>query len=627
VAAKSRTKELEALVKRHQDLYYNGQPEISDAEFDALWDELEALSPDSPVLKSVGKDGLDGFPKAEHLIPMGSQAKAQDPEAFMKWAVKIGHPEYLVQYKLDGASLELQYEAGRFVRAVTRGDGLRGDDITPNASKMRGVLPAIDARFSGGVRGEVVMSHKVKAERFPDAANCRNAANGLMKRKDGEGAELLEVICYDASHAREASFFESERAKVEWLSTQGFAVVEQVALPTAEEVVRYRARVMAARADLPFDIDGLVVKGDAIDPEDMRRARPEKQIAFKFSLEEAISTLRSVEWSESGATYTPIGIIDPVQLMGTTVKRANLCNPDMLRAMDLRLGSRIVITKRGEIIPKIESLVENPAGASPIEVPSVCSCGTALVDSGTRLYCPNAECPKRAFHRIAKWLSVLDVLDFGEVILGRLFESGRVKGIPDLYTLTAEELSEYDRMGLTLARKIIKNLLSKESLPLALFIAGFDIEGIGELIAQKIISAGFDDLSKLRAATREELSVIKGIGEITADAFREGLAALSSEMDALLATGKVRIEKPSGEGRLSGLSFCFTGELSSMKRPKAEDLVRSMGAGVKSSVTKDLTYLVTNDPLSGSSKNQRAREFGVAVIDEKAFLDLIKEGQ
>jgi DNA ligase (NAD+) len=614
--------ELERLIRKHQDLYYNGQPEISDAEFDALWDELADIDPDNAVFNAVGADSADGWPKTRHLIPMGSQEKASTPEEFLAWCAKIGHPEYLVQYKLDGASLELQYEGGTLVRAVTRGDGEIGDDITPNAKRMGGVVVRLPADFTGGIRGEVLMPHETHDRKYADKANCRNAANGLMKRKDGSGSEDLEVVCYDANGALgdASSPFSDEIEKVSWLSRMGFEVSPQEVFVRPEEVVDYRARVMDRRSSLPYDIDGLVVKGREIDPEDMARARPEKQIAFKFSLEEAISTLRAIEWSESGANYTPIGIVDPVRLAGTTVQRANLVNTNIIRGMGLRIGSRVIMTKRGEIIPKIEGLVENPAGTEAIAVPETCSCGAALVDEGTRLYCPNPECPKKIRHRIEKWLSVLDVRDFGSVIVGKLLDAGRVRSIPDLYGLTAEELSEYERMGETLARKILRNLASKSEVGLARFVAGFDIEGIGELIVEKAVAAGFDSLDKLRAAKPEDLAVVDGLADITARTIVEGLSVLGPEMDSLLATGAVRISPPASTGPFSGKSFCFTGELATMKRPDAEALVRSLGGQPKSSVTKGLSFLVTNDPTSGSEKNKKASSYGVGIIDEEEFL-------
>ncbi len=631
-----RVAELEALVARHQDLYYNGQPELSDAEFDELWDELAALDPGNALLSRVGADLADGWPKARHLMPMGSQAKASNPEDFLAWCAKTAHPEYLVQYKLDGASLELQYEEGRLLRAVTRGDGEVGDDITPNARRMRGVLSSLPEPFSGGLRGEVLMTREVHASKYADKANCRNAANGLMKRKDGLGSEDLLVLCYDALGSVPArgqgdlfggparvSPFSDELQKLEWLSRMGFQTAPLRLCATGEEVVAYRAQVMDLRPSLPYDIDGLVVKGRDIDPEDMARSRPDKQIAFKFSLEEAVSTLRAVEWSESGSLYTPIGIIDPVRLAGTTVQRANLCNTNIIGSLGLKLGSRVVITKRGEIIPKIEGLVENPPGAAEIEAPARCSCGAELVDEGTRLYCPNEGCPKKELHRLEKWLSVLDVRDFGVGIIGKLHQSGRVREIADLYGLGIEELAGYERMGEKSAAKILRNLAAKAEVGLAQFVAGFDIEGIGELLAQKAVDAGFDSLDKLRAAKLEELARVDGYAEITARTLAEGLASLGPAMDRLLATGALRIKAPARGGALAGKSFCFTGELASMKRPEAAELVKELGGTVKASVTKGLSYLVTNDPGSGSDKNKKAAAYGVALIDEEAFLALV----
>jgi len=626
----ARIGELESLIRLHQDLYYNGQPEISDADFDALWDELAELDPGNPIFAAVGSDGAEGWPKARHVMPMGSQEKASDPESFLAWCAKVGHAEYLVQYKLDGASLELQYEGGELARAVTRGDGEIGDDISPNARRMGGVLARLPEAFTGGVRGEVLMPRSVHEGKYADKANCRNAANGLMKRKDGSGSEDLVVVCYDAAGTVPASGelfpgggaapFADEAGKMSWLERMGFQVSPQRCFSRPEDVVDYRARVMDRRPGLPYDIDGLVVKGREIDPADLARARPEKQIAFKFSLEEAISTLRDIEWSESGANYTPIGIVDPVRLAGTTVQRANLVNTNLIGAMGLRIGSRVIMTKRGEIIPKIEGLVDNPPGTMAIEVPSACSCGSRLVDEGTRLFCPNPACPKKLRHRIEKWLSVLDVRDFGGVIVGKLLDSGRLRSIAGLYGLEAAELAEYDRMGEILARKILRNLAAKSEVSLARFIAGFDIEGIGELIAEKAIGAGFDSLEKLRGAGAEALAVVDGLGDITAATIVKGLSELGPEMDELLATGAVRILPPAATGPFAGKSFCFTGELKTLKRGEAEALVRSLGGQPKPSVTKGLSYLVTNDPSSGSEKNKKAASYGVGIIGEEDFL-------
>ncbi len=663
--AKARIRELETLVKRHQDLYYNGEPELSDADFDRLWDELKDLDPENPVLRRVGADAADGFPKAEHLIPMGSQEKAADPDEFRAWAANRDFDIFLVQYKLDGASLELQYRNGRFSRAVTRGDGRIGDDITANARRMAGLVPELtgDAGpqgrfpFTGGVRGEVIMTRSTRAAQFPDTANCRNAANGLMKRKDGTGCEHLKIICYDAAPAALTAapaaltaapaaltaapaaltaapaasleaLFTDELSKLAWLEAQGFNGVPCKTLTGAENVILWREQVMQIRPELDYDIDGLVVKGNAIDPADLARARPQKQIAFKFTTEEAVTTVREVQWSESGATYTPVAVVDPVQLAGTVVQRASLANPDIVRSLGLMLGSRVRITKRGEIIPKIVALVENPADARPIPVPDRCgTCGSPLTDAGTRLYCPNVDCPKLVHHRLEKWISVLDIREIGDTLLERLFAAGRLSGIPDLYSLTVEELAAMERMGEQSARKVVAAIRATGEVSLARFVAGFDIEGIGETMVEKLVSAGFTSLDSLFDASESDLEAVHQFGGILARDLARGLAALRAEMEAVLATGAVRIATvPLEGGALSGLSFCFTGELGSMTRTAAADKVKALGGQVKSSVGRGLDYLVTNNPSGSSSKLVKARELGVRLIDEAGFLAMLDSG-
>lgn len=624
-----RIRELEYLIRHHQELYYNGEPEISDEEFDALWDELASIDPANPIIASIGADRSDRWPKYRHRMIMGSLSKASDPESFLAWAAKVRYPLYLVQYKLDGASIELQYDEGGFARAVTRGDGVIGDDITPNAVRMNGVPNRLPEPFTGSVRGEVLMSKRVHASKYSDKANCRNAANGLMKRKDGQGVEDLDIVCYDAvGRLPTGEAFSTEREKIAWLKRMGFNVVPTIECKSPEEIIVYRAKIMELRPTLEYDIDGLVVKGDRIDFEDMNKMRPELQIAFKFSPEEAVTTLIAVEWSESGTTVTPIGIVEPVRLAGTTVQRANLANPGIIRSMDLRIGSKVVITKRGEIIPKIESLVENPKDAIPIPIPSHCSiCGAGLIDEDTRLYCPNAECPGKAYHRLEKWLSVIDIKDIGSTLLKRLFEAKRVVRIPDLYSLTIDDLISFERIGQKSAQKILRNIRERNEVSLSQFIAGFDIEGIGLLMAEKLIEAGYDTLDKILAASPADFEKIAGFAEISAKTLYEGLRLVEEDMRKLVDSGYVRIRPPLPKTQrtanpVSGNSFCFTGELRSMKRSEAEKLVREKGGIIKSSVTKDLDYLVTNDPSSGSEKNRKAKELSIKIIDEEQFLEM-----
>ncbi len=637
-----RIEELVREIEYHQDRYYNDQPEISDGEFDRLWDELRELAPNHPVFSRVGTDSSSVFSKREHRIPMNSQDKAADPEQFLRWAKRVDHPRYIVQYKLDGASIELQYDDGVFRYGITRGDGKVGDDITANVTKMRGVPRKLNDPFTGAVRGEVIMEHEVHRRWYADKANCRNAANGIMRRKDGLGSEHLRIFSYDALSTASAGPFTDEEEKLRWLRESGFDLVPYEIFETARDVIHYRDLVNEKRAALGFDIDGLVVKGTAIDLADMRRARPQKQIAFKFSAEEGITVLRDVEWSESGHLYTPVAIVDPVRLAGTTVRRASLVHPELIESMNLMIGSEVVITKRGDIIPKIERLVRHSEATQRIIPPEKCStCGTAVVNEGKRVYCPNLACPRRAFHRLQKWISVMEVRDFGDVLLGKLFDAGLVREIADLYALQESTLAAFEGMGPVSARKALENLRSANPIDLARFIAGFDIGGIAELKIRKVVDAGFDTLDRIENASVEELSTAEGIAGTTAEAILRGIRAVRPEMDRLLATGAIELLQRTdaeegaypGSGDaggsakpLAGMTFCFTGSLERMKRADAERLVRQAGGEARSNVSRDLSRLVTNDPESGSSKARRARELGVPIISEDEFLTMLEDG-
>lgn len=633
----SRINELVSLIKRYQTSYYNGEGEISDAEFDALWDELKNLDPENEILKKIGTDS-GNFAKLRHVMPMGSQEKAANPEQFLGWASKHVYDEYFVEFKLDGASLELQYEHGKLVHAVTRGDGTIGDDITVNAKKMNGVAAALFdlagnlIDYSGGIRGEVIMTHDVHKEKFSDKANCRNAANGLMKRKDGEGCEYLKLIVYDAFSPSGNQPFNDEESKVNWLKSCGFNTVPLKICKSPQEVIEYRSHVMDIRNQLEYDIDGLVIKERQINFQDASRARPDRQIAFKFSLEEAVTILRSVDWSVNGGTYTPVAIFDEVELNGTKVQRASLANPDTMKALGVKIGCKVVVVKRGEIIPKIESVIhEDALCESPVVFPDKCECcGSKLIDNGSRLYCPNKKCSKRILHQLLKWVQVTDIRDLGETLVTQLFEKGKVQSISDLYKLSAEDLTPFFLNEESLAaekkslgaEKVAASIQNHRKMSLAVFVAGFDIEGIGETTVEKLVAAGFNTLNALLNMTVEQASAVYGFAEILAKTAVDGLNENALEM-RFLAENFVEIVQDSA-GKLVGKSFCFTGELHSMKRNDAEALVKANGGTCKSSVTKDLSYLVTNDVSSGSSKNQKAVKFGIPVINEEQFFKMLE---
>ena len=623
---KERIENLVKEISRHRYLYYNAQPEITDAKYDTLEDELRELDPDNPILFKIGVDTSELFTKREHIIPMTSQDKVTSPEEFNKWARKRNYKTFIVQFKLDGISIELQYENGVFKYAITRGDGKIGDDVSANVVKMKGFIPKLKVSFSGAVRAEILLFHDVYERNYSQMQNCRNAAGGIVRRKDGIGSGDLNLVYYDAISLDDIVQFESEIKKVKWLQEQRFPTIKTKTIHSAQEVVDIRENVMSSLRDtLEYDIDGLVIKGNTIDLKDMKRARPMSQIAFKFQAEEIETTLLDVEWSLSGHNYTPVAIVKTVKLMGTNVSRASLANPNLIEELKLKIGSEVMISKRGDIIPKIERVLGTPLDAKDIVVPNICEvCKTHLINEGTRLYCPNEVCPKRLYHRLIKWISKLNVKHFSEkLMLSKLFDTGKVQKIADFYDLKVSDLTKYESVKETSAKKALDNLFRVKEIPLATFVAGFDIENMGEQLVQRVVDAGFDSLEDIKDASVYELSKIDGFAETTAQYLVNGVNTLYQDMLEVLNTNKIKIKGKKMGGKLEGLSFCFTGKLDTMKRAEAEQLVAEHGGVAKSGVVKNLSYLVTNSK-DETAKYMKAQQQGTKIITEQEFLEMIK---
>ena len=318
------------------------------------------------------------------------------------------------------------------------------------------------------------------------------------------------------------------------------------------------------------------------------------------------------------------------------MQRASLANPDTMRKLNVKIGSHVVVVKRGEIIPKIESVVlqENEKLAE-IEYPCICEvCGTKLLDEGSRLFCPNKRCSKRVLHQLLKFQQTVDIRDLGETLITQLFNDKKLQSITDIYSLTVQDLIPYflneesreaEKISLG-AQKVYNSIQNHKKMKLSTFLAGFDIEGFGETMAQKLIDAGFNSLEKLLISTEDQIASVHGFAQIMAKIVVEGLNENSQEMKNLVNNKIIEIEI-ADEGILNGKSFCFTGELHSMNRNDAQSLVKKNGGTIKSSVTKDLNYLVTNDKDSGSSKNQKAVKFGIPIIDEETFLQMINKNE
>ena len=617
---------LENEIQRHRDLYYNEQPEISDAKYDSLEDELEKLDPDNPILFRIGIDRSELFNKEKHIIPMNSQDKVTLPQEFIKWAKKRNFKVFIVQFKLDGISIELQYEKGIFQKAITRGDGEVGDNVSANVVKMKGFIPKLKEAFTGAVRAEIVLFHDIYKKKYSDKQNCRNAAAGIVRRKDGIGSKDLNLIFYDTISTTDDVVFMTETQKIKWLKEQNLPTVLTKIIHTPQEVIQVRENVMNnVRDTLNYDIDGLVIKGKEIDIEDMKRAKPIKQIAFKFQAVGIETTLLDVEWSISGHHYTPVAIVETVHLMGSNVSRASLANPNLIEDLKIKIGAEVFITKRGDIIPKIEYVIKTPSNAKEIPIPSVCEvCDTLLINEGTQLYCPNDSCPKRAFYRLTRWIKTLNVKYFSEKLMIKpLFDSSKITAITDLYNIKVSDLTRLNGVKETSAKKALDNLHAVTKVPLAKFIGGFAIENIGEDMVLKVVDSGFDTLEKIRKASTFQIAQVEGFAEISARQLTEGIIKLYPQMKEVLETNKIKIEDRKIGNKLEGMTFCFTGKLETMMRAEAEQIVKDIGGQTRSGVSKNLTYLVTNS-TEPTTKYKKAQEQDTKIITEKEFLEMVE---
>lgn len=352
----NRITELENEIRKNQELYYNNEPAISDAEFDALCDELKDLDPENPLLTTeVGSDHTDGFKKVAHLILMGSQSKANSEAEMTEFLTNRCSPKLvLAQHKMDGLSLELNYKNGKLISAITRGDGKFGDDVTANVKKTS--VPQQIENFTGAIRGEVLLSRANKNAYFADKKNCRNAASGILKHLDGRECEYLSVVVYDAKYLDEKKSFGTQEKLVEFLENNGFQVAPYKWYKnlTGAKAMEHLNAEFAAFDDLEFDIDGIVFKQNEIDMLDMNtNERPKTQIALKPAkvLKETVVT--GIKWSVRNGTLTPVVQFKPVDIQGSTVKQASGYNIAFLEEMKLEIGDRVMITKFNMIIPGI----------------------------------------------------------------------------------------------------------------------------------------------------------------------------------------------------------------------------------------------------------------------------------
>ncbi|MFO0727692.1 MAG: NAD-dependent DNA ligase LigA [Myxococcota bacterium] len=620
-------------IKKHKDAYYNQAPLISDAAYDALEDELRALDPDHAILKSVGAPvAVAEWEKARHAIPMGSLNKAVTEAELRKWAERCDElaeaegleaisGDVFITEKLDGLSLAVTYESGKLVDAITRGDGQVGERITPNARRMKGVPAKLSRGVSVTVRGEIILKLSDMKRAFPGAANPRNQASGTSKRLDGSGCEHLSVLFYDL----EGEDHSTEKKKFARLRQLGLETPNTSAGDLEHAIQTHQRYAKKDRAQLDYEIDGLVIRANLVHAQHMlgeKANRPRAAVAYKFASQAKVTRVLDIVW-ETGASgrVSPVAVVAPVELAGATVQRASLHNAANIQALGIGVGDEVLVSRRNDVIPYVEEVVQKKGKLA--KPPTACPvCRQKLTKSGEYLSCKNKKCPAVLEGRIQNWVDAQGILEWGEKLIHQLVEAGLVKEPADLYRLRAEQIAKLERRGMVIGEKVIANLRAQLPLSLPKFLAALGIEGFGAATAKAIVAAGFDSLEKVQAARAEDLAPLPGVGPAKAKAVAQGLAERRAEIGRLLKAGVVPVNKAAA-GPLAGKSFCFTGALS-RPRKELEAMVEARGGTLLSGVTKDLSYLVMEDPSSGSSKAQKAQKYGTKCIDEQAFLKLVR---
>ncbi|GMU92196.1 MAG: DNA ligase [Candidatus Hydrogenedentota bacterium] len=656
--ARSECERLRKEIERHNRLYFvDAAPAITDQEFDALVKKLEALetkypelvTPDSPTQR-VGGEPLAEFETVEHAAPMLSIDNTYSPDELRAFDDRVrrglagGKPEYVVELKIDGVAISLRYEEGRFVRAATRGDGLQGDDVTANVKTIRAVPLRLEGRPPAllEVRGEVYMRRK-ELERLntlreeagePPLANPRNTTAGTLKLLDPRqvAQRRLDLCVYDVAPL-EGAELTTHWETLRRLRSYGFPTSpHSMHCKNIDEVLKAVDRWETKRHELDFEIDGLVVK---VDSAQQRRTlgatskSPRWVIAYKYPAQVARTRLKSitVQVGKTG-TLTPVAEMEPVQLAGTTVRRATLHNFEELARKDVRIGDMVEIQKAGEIIPQVLRAIPElrPKGAKPFPVPTKCpECGGEVHKDpdGVYLRCLNSGCPAQLKERLRYFAArtAMDIEGLGPAVIEQLVEKRLVKDVSDLYRLDVETLANLERMGTKSAANLVEGLEASKGRPLSRVLNGLGIRHVGEHTAE-VLAEHFETIDRLMNAPVEELREIPEIGDVVAASVHDFFHTDENRalIDRLRAQGvkmpEVRAAER-GPQPFAGKTFVVTGTLQKYSRDEIHARIKSLGGKAASSVSGNTDYLVAGE--SAGSKLSKARQLGVAVLTEAEF--------
>jgi DNA ligase (NAD+) len=619
-----RITELETKIFQARDDYYNGTPTVSDKIFDAWVDELRLLDPTSKAVTAIGSPiAPSEWKKAKHQIPMGSLDKVNLPDELSKWAKDMANGEKLfVTEKLDGLSIEVIYEDGSLHQAITRGDGETGEDITVNVAKMGGVHSHLKHKFTGSLRGEIIMKKSVHKKHFADKANPRNAASGTSKRLDGVGVEHLDILFYQVLGDVD---FKTEAKQFNWLEQQGLNTPNFWTFNDAAEVnSHWREYQDKERDKLDYDIDGLVIRVNdmakqiALGDKDLR---PKGAIAFKFDNEARESVIRDIIWQVGNSgRITPVAVVDPVQLVGATVTRASIYNMSYIEELKLDIGATVLVARANDVIPRIEELIKGTGKVA--KPPTSCpECNGVIRMDGENLVCTNTDyCRAQIIGRIKNWIKELNLLEWGDTLVEKLVDAKLINDIADLYMLKVDDIANLDRLGEKTAKKVLDILEANKVIPLEVFLGALSIPMIGQSTIKAIMNEGCDTLERFGQLGAAQFEQVPGVGPTKAKFLADGLRHNQNLILRLMNHVKI---KDKVIGTLTGKSVCFTGSMKN-KRPLLEKMAADAGADVKSSVGKGLTYLIIADPNSTSSKAVAARKLGTKLISEDDFLELVK---
>ncbi len=676
---KAHIEKLRAEINRHNRLYHVlDSPEISDAEYDALMRELKQLeeqnpqlvTPDSPTQR-VGAAPVEAFGVVEHTRPLLSLGNAFSDDDLLAWYTRtiklVGERpfDFVCEHKIDGLAIALTYIDGQFTTGATRGDGLRGENITQNLRTVRSIPLSVpkDAPRRFEVRGEVYLPktgfHKLNRERedegLPLFANPRNAAAGSVRQLDPRitAKRPLDIYIYMLGWVEGKATPPTHWETMEWLKSLGFRInPNNRQMKTIEQIKEYYRTWVEQRAGLPYEADGIVVKINQINlHEELGDIghEPRWAIAYKFPAMQGTTILKSIEISVGRTgTLNPFAALEPVKVGGVTIKSAALHNEDDIRRKDIREGDTVILQRAGDVIPEIigptPSSKERPGRSAEFslldklpkneqgEVVCPACRQTSIIkpEGEVMYYCANAACPAQAQLRIEHFASrgAMDIRGIGESMSATLYQKGLVKNAADLYYLTQEKLAEMERMGEKSAANIINAINTSKDRPLARVIYGLGIRHVGEEIGQ-VLAANFPSIDNLAKASRDDLMKISAIGPKIADSI-VGFFGQTENLEIIqrLKDAGAKLEETATAPKdlpLSGKEFVLTGKMESFSRPEAEARIKELGGSAKDNVTHKTDYVVYGaDP---GSKLTRARELGIKTIEEKEFLKLINQNK